>query len=133
MSLPFKWKRFGGYECSSKGDKRFSAFNAIMPDGRSIEEIYQCDPGGKGYDPGGRNWKLGKGKPPVDGKSREALWSFYLDLWRIWAKNNLPLMRELYHEAKLVGWTLSDRYATTDINQAHALSIILNELSNEHK
>lgn len=53
----FTWSRRGGYEVSSKGDKRFSAFNAIMPDGRSIEEIYQCDC--KHFDPGGTNWRLG--------------------------------------------------------------------------
>ena len=59
----FTWNRYGGYECSSKGDSRFSAFNAIMPDGRTIEQHYQC--GVKGYQPGGTNWKLGKGKPPL--------------------------------------------------------------------
>lgn len=32
-----------GYEVSSKGDKRFSALFAKMPDGRSIEMHYQCD------------------------------------------------------------------------------------------
>ena len=53
------WSRFGGYECSSKGDARFSAFRARMPDGRSIEEWYQCDV--KGYDPGGTAWRSGKG------------------------------------------------------------------------
>ena len=49
-----------GYEVSSKGDKRFSALYARMLDGRTIEEHYQCDV--KGYDVGGTNWKLGKGK-----------------------------------------------------------------------
>ncbi len=39
----FKWARYGGYEISSQGDKRFSAFNAILSDGRSIEQWYQCD------------------------------------------------------------------------------------------
>ena len=55
----FTWQRFGGYECGSKGDNRFSAFNAVLRDGRAIEQHYQCDV--KGYDPGGKNWKLGKG------------------------------------------------------------------------
>lgn len=47
----FTWARRGGYEVSSKGDKRFSSFCAIMPDGRSLECHYQCDI--KGYDVGG--------------------------------------------------------------------------------
>lgn len=38
----FTHTRRGGYEVSTKGDKRFSALNAIMPDGRSIEQVYQC-------------------------------------------------------------------------------------------
>jgi hypothetical protein len=127
----FKWARIGGYEVSSKGDPRFSALNAVMPDGRTIEQIYQLDPGGKAYEPGGTNWRLGKGKPAKDGKSREQLWEFYLGLWRSWAHANIPLMRELYFEAARAGWLLSDRYAKTEINQARALSIILNELIEE--
>ena len=119
----FTWSRFGGYEVSSKGDPRFSAFNAIMPDGRSLECHYQCDV--KGYDPGGTNWRLGKGKPPLD-SSVDTLQA-YISLWRVWANNNLPLMRELYVAAK-ESQTLSDRFATTPINQAHALSVVLNEL-----
>jgi hypothetical protein len=52
-----------GYEVSSIGDRRFSALFALMPDGRTIEQWYQCDI--KGYDIGGRNWKLGNGQPPL--------------------------------------------------------------------
>lgn len=92
---------------------------------------YQCDC--KGHDPNGRDWRKGKGKPPINGKSREQLWEEYLQLWRDWAQNNLGLMRTLYLEAAQVGWTLSDRFATTDINQAHALSVVLNELIEAHR
>lgn len=120
----FTWKRYGGYEVSSRGDSRFSAFNATMPDGRSIEQHYQCDV--KGYDPGGRNWRLGKGRPPLDPSTD--LWEEYLSLWRQWSKNNLPLMRELYRAAKEKDKVLSDRFATTPVNQAHALATVLNEL-----
>ena len=59
----FTWARHGGYEVSSRGDRRFSAFVARLPEGRTIEAVYQCDI--KGYDPGGTNWRLGKGKPPL--------------------------------------------------------------------
>ena len=37
----FTWQRKGGYEVSSKGDNRFSAFSARMPDGKSIEHHHQ--------------------------------------------------------------------------------------------
>lgn len=123
------WKRFGGYECSSKGDKRFSAFTAKLLDGRSIEQHYQCDI--KGYDVGGTNWKLGKGKPPLD--TTKDLYVEYCSLWRTWAKCNLPLMRELYKAARNNNWTLSDRFATSDVNQARALADVLNELTGEKK
>lgn len=120
----FTWSRKGGYQVSSKGDKRFSAFNAIMPDGRSIECHYQCDI--KAYQPGGTDWRLGKGKPGLNASID--LWKEYLNLWRIWANNNLPLMRELYFLSKDKNFILSDCFASTPINQAHALSEILNEL-----
>lgn len=57
------------YEVSSKGDARFSAFNAIMPDQR---ELYSC--------------------------------------------------------VIANGGVLTDCFASTPINQAHALSVILNDL-----
>ena len=122
----FKWSRTGGYECSSKGDRRFSAFYAKLADGRTIEQHYQCDV--KGYDVGGTNWKLGKGKPPLKEMTQDVLWEKYLSLWREWMEMNIPLMRELYLKAKENDYILSDRFAKTPINQAHALSVILNVL-----
>ncbi len=121
--MQFTWQRFGGYECSSRGDKRFSALFAYMPDGRTIEMHYQCCV--KGYDPGGTNWRLGKGKPPLD--PTVDLWGAYMSLWWVWADHHLELMRELHWEASAKG-ILSDRFATTPINQAHALAELLNEL-----
>ena len=114
------WQRHGGYDVSSRGDKRFSAFYARMPDGRSIEEHYQCDV--KGYAPGGRNWRLGKGKPPLD-KSKD-LFAEYVALWRVWAAANPELMKEIAKHT-----VLSDRFATTPVNQAHALATLLNEVA----
>lgn len=119
----FTWQRFGGYEVSSQGDKRFSALNAVMPDGRSLECHYQCDI--KGYDPGGVNWKLGKGKPALDPTTD--LWSAYLQLWKQWSHTNWTLIEELRHHVLSSGGVLSDRFATTPVNQAHALAHILNE------
>lgn len=64
----FKWGRYtvGGYEVSTAGDKRFSAFNAKLRDGRSIEAHYQCDV--KGYDPKGTNWSIGSQLPLPSGR-----------------------------------------------------------------
>jgi len=112
------WQRYGGYEVSSKGDKRFSAFYAKLKDGRTIEEAYQLDV--KGYRKFGNNAMLGKGRPPLD-KSVDT-WKEYLALWRQWAEENPMLIKELsiYH-------VLSDRFATTPNNQANALAVILRE------
>ena len=122
----YTWKRYGGYEVSSHGDKRFSAFNAIMPDGRSIECHYQCDI--KGYDIGGRNWRLGKGKPPREKMSHEEIWQKYLKLWEVWASNNKELMQELKEVLVKYNNTLSDKFASTPVNQARALVEVLNNM-----
>lgn len=116
------WARYGGYECSSKGDKRFSALVARMPDGRTIEQHYQCDV--KSYQPGGTDWRLGKGKPPLD--KTKALYSEYLKLWSIWASNNEQLVLELAQQAKANGYVLTDMFATSPVNQARALAEVLN-------
>ena len=120
----YKWTRHErGYEVSSRGDTRFSAFNAILPDGRSIEQIYQCDT--KRYQPGGRNWRLGKGKPPKD--PTVDLWGEYLALWRQWCSLHPELLEELRSVLHHYDNTLRDRFASTPINQAHALAVILND------
>lgn len=126
MPKEITWSRYGGYDCSTKGDKRFSAFNAWLADGRSIEMHYQCDV--KGHCPGGRDWRAGKGKPPAHRISQEELYAQYLSLWWEWADAHMELMRELYSQAAKFNFVLSDRFATTDINQARALTDILNNL-----
>lgn len=128
--MTFTWSRKGGYEVSSKGDSRFSALYAVMPDGRTLECHYQCDPypKGKGYDPGGRNWRLGKGKKPLDPRSTpEKLYEGYKGLWKTWALANPHLMLELRCKALEHNGVLSDMFATTPVNQARALADLLNE------
>lgn len=118
--FPFvTWQRYGGYECSSKGDKRFSALFAKLPDGRTIEEHYQCDI--KGYNPGGTNWRDYKGKPALDPETN--LWEEYLNLWWEWAELNPELIEDLRIRCNGV---LSDMFADTSISQARALAMILN-------
>ena len=71
---------------------------------------------------------MGKGKPPLD--RRKDLWNEYLNLWRDWAERNESLILELKELAQKNNNTLTDCFATTDINQAKALVTILNEKFN---
>lgn len=123
LEQPVSWSRVGGYECSTRGDRRFSAFCAQLADGRTIEEHYQCDI--KGYQPGGTDWRLGKGKPPLD--SGKNLWGEYLALWQAWARAHPALMQELSWLVAEHNYLLSDRFAASSINQARALAEILNQ------
>jgi hypothetical protein len=118
----WKYARFAdnSYECSTYGDQRFSALVATLSDGRTIEMHYQCDV--KGYQPGGTNWRLGKGKPPLD--KTKNMWNEYLALWKQWANENPALLEDL--RAKANGRTLTDEFASTPISQARALAEILN-------
>lgn len=95
----------------------------MLSDGRTIEQHYQCDV--KGYDPGGVNWRLGKGRPALH--EGVDLWAGYLQLWRDWADENPGALDVLYVHAAKAGYMLRDSFATTPINQAHALSVLLNE------
>lgn len=121
-----KWARHhkGGYEVSSKGDVRYSAFSAKLPCGRTIEQVYQCDV--KGYDVGGTKWRLGKGKPSLI-EYPDGLYNEYLNLWRTWVDNNPLPFRLLYLKAIKHDNTLTDMFASGEVNQARALAELLNE------
>lgn len=95
-----------------------------MPDGRTIEQHYQCDI--KGYCPGGTDWRLGKGKPPLD--TSIDLWGAYKALWRVWVRHHAGLFEELRGLALSKGGVLSDLFGTTPITQARALAELLNEI-----
>ncbi len=120
-----KWSRYKpkgkeNFEVSSKGTalgKQFSAFNAKLSDGRTIEEAYQV--GVKGYS----SIKEGKGKPPKD-KNIDT-YTEYKKLWQQWAKENPRKMEDLISASK--GKVLTDKFAKTDVSQARALAEIINE------
>lgn len=120
------WARYApnGYEVSSHGDRRFSALNARLKDGRTIEEAYQLDV--KGYRSQSNNWRAGKGKPPISPISKEELYQKYLSLWRQWGKENPVLLMTL--KEKAAGKTLTDKFAITPITQARALADLLKEI-----
>lgn len=62
-----------GYECSTKGDSRFSALKCRLKDGRTIEEAYQLDI--KGYRIISNEWKAGKGKSPLSIRIATSNWT----------------------------------------------------------
>jgi hypothetical protein len=80
-------------ECSSRGDKRFSAFYArpTILDGYSIEEAYQ---GTKIFSDGttGLDWREAKGRRHINIAECEA---FYRYWWREWVReqNLLPILK----------------------------------------
>lgn len=93
-----------------------------MSDGRTLEMHYQCDI--KGIDPGGTNWRAGKGKPPLD--TNIDLYQEYLKLWRLWARENPELLEELRSKGPECNYVLSDMFASSEVSQARALADILN-------
>lgn len=114
-----------GYEVSSRGDKRFSALNARLKDGRTIEEAYQLDI--KGYRSLGWTWLQAKkdhGRNAPIPLTPEQLWESYLGLWKQWAAENPALMEDLRRKSS--GLTLTDCFAFTPVSQARALAEILN-------
>jgi hypothetical protein len=84
-------------ECSSRGDKRFSAFYAYPKSlkGKSIEEAYQAAKLIKmpnGDLKSGLHWKEAKGKPCVNINEAQFL---YKEWWKEWVKeqNLLPILK----------------------------------------
>ena len=122
------WSRYSnnGYEISSVGDRKYSARYAKLKDGRTIEDAYQLDV--KGYRKLGYDWLQAKrdhGKNAPNFLTKEQLWSSYLALWKQWAKENPILIQELYQKTK--NKVLTDKFASSQVNQARALAVILTE------
>lgn len=80
-------------ECSSRGDKRFSAFYATV-DGVSIERKYQA---AKIFEDGstGLPWGRAKGRKAVNAKEVRVL---YDDLWAKYLEEN-PHLKKVLSEA----------------------------------
>jgi hypothetical protein len=111
------------YECSSKGDKRFSAFYAKV-DGISIEEHYQKAKIFKDKDGNYikfKNIKEAKGKKPINTNEVSIL---YKKLWKKYLKENPHLIRGLKQQSGL-----SDMFGQEGHNcQAITLWELRNEL-----
>lgn len=106
-------------ECSSAGDKRFSAFWAKI-DGVSIEEAYQA---AKVFEDGSTDlhWKQAKGRRAVN---HNEVSRFYEALWRLYMDRNPELYAVL---AAAPG--LSDVYGQAGHN---CQATVLWKLRNEH-
>lgn len=83
-------------ECSSQGDKRFSAFYARV-NGRSIEEQFQA---AKVFEDGttGLHWRQAKGRSAVNQNEVNEL---YEKLWRQYITENPDLLRILVQASGL--------------------------------
>lgn len=124
----YKWSKDTGYEVSTKGDSRFSAFCAYLQNDLTIEQAYQCRI--KGYDPTGKNWRLGKGKPSLRHTNRQDLYNDYKSLWQEYFWFHPELRDHLIEILPSYEHILRDSFATSDINQARAIADILNQSKN---
>jgi hypothetical protein len=81
-------------ECSTKGDRRFSAFAARIRarGGRSIEELYQA---AKVFPDGstGKTWREAKGKQPSNAAECAALYASLWDEYLAEHPELLPVLR----------------------------------------
>lgn len=111
--MKYQWARYheNGYEVSSRGDRRFSAFYARLPNGLTVEMAYQKAKG------------TGKGRAALD--PNFDYWGNYLGLWRQWVEANPDLFALLAELAS--NKVLTDMFAKTQNNQARALCVLLNE------
>ena len=94
----FKCGKYPFYECSSRGDKRFSAFFAFVKKyGNTIENLYQA---AKVFDDGssGLSWKQAKGRAPINYKECK---EFYSHLWDTYIKENPHLLPVLVEQSGL--------------------------------
>jgi len=108
-------------ECSSKGDKRFSAFNARVKfyDNKTIEEIYQASKVFKGGKTN-RRWQEAKGRFAIN---QDDCAKFYTLLWRLYMVENPHLMTIIINASGL-----SDMFGQTNhVCQATELWNIRNE------
>lgn len=109
------------FECSSKGNKHYSALYAML-DGKSIEEIYQLDI--KGYRGKVDHWVKAKGKPPLNKLTEDELYNKYIKLWQTYFKQHDDLYINILEKAK--GKTITDMFGVRPINQARAICDICN-------
>jgi len=96
---------------------------ARLSDGRTIEQAYQLDV--KGYRVYSDDWRVGKGKPPLD--LSVDLYTEYKALWLQWVTENEVLFAELRVLVCEHNMLLTDCFASGPVSQARALAELLNQ------
>lgn len=79
-------------ECSSRGDRRFSAFYAKV-NGKSIEEVYQAS---KEFEDGttGLHWKAAKGRKAINMRECAEIYSILWDDYMDEHPELLPILKQ---------------------------------------
>jgi hypothetical protein len=116
-------------ECSTKGDKRFSAFCAFV-DGKSIEETYQAAKRIDGRT--GLSWKQAKGKRAENQAECAALYSVLWDRYIVEHPELLEVLIRATGVSDIFGkagsvcqatelWRIRDEFLTKIVRQAFRL------------
>jgi hypothetical protein len=127
----------GTYEVSTQGDARFSALNATLSDGMTIEEKYNMEVKGYVSEVGELEYAKAmkmkprarydilvrpfKGKDPINGKAPDQVLREYDQLWEQWATENPDLIDELAKASE--GKKLTDKFATKPDRPSQARSL----------
>ena len=123
MADKFKWGRYGGYDVSISGDKRFNDAYAVLPDGHTIQEHHRHN-----LDIRSGNEECPTRFPhyriPMEPEINP--WAEYLSLWVDWGRANPALIEDLRIRAKAKGCLITDSISVSLINPAAALCWILN-------
>jgi len=125
LNYEYEWKRVVKrgepyFECSSRGNKHYSALYAKI-DNKSIEEIYQLDI--KGYRGKVDHWTKAKGKPTLN-DNEDTLYEEYIKLWQTYFKKHDDLYMNILEKAK--GKIITDMFGVRPINQARAICDLCN-------
>ena len=121
----YTWARYGGYDVTTKGDRRFSPFYCCNAAGIKIEEYYQLDV--KGYRGEVENFMDAHGLPCKRNLTREEQYQLFKAAYKEWADAHPDLMRELAVKAAGTNYVISDMTAKDpNLCQARALAELLN-------
>jgi len=75
----------------------------------------------------GNDWRLGKGKPPLNKYTPQEGYVAYKALWQQWLNENPDKFAFLKNKVNVENFKLTDKFATTKINQALVLEELVKE------
>lgn len=106
----FRSIKKGGYEVSTKGDKRYSSLYATLEDGSTIETSYR--------------------NSNIDHTDKSASHDLYKSLWTEYFCLNPQLLDELLKLAKEHDYCLTDSVTKSIVNHADIIAEIMNDINN---